>query len=86
MSSVKNIFLSALAASFLVSVAGCDKTKEKNEGPAEKAGAAIDQAVDQAKEKAGEAMEKAGDAMKEAGEKAKEAGKEVADKAKESSK
>jgi len=70
-----------LVAAFLISAGACNKAEEK--GPAESAGAAIDQAVDQAKEKAGEAMEKAGDAMKEAGDKVKEAGQEVVDKANE---
>jgi len=81
MKNFKNIFLGISVAAVLVSVGACDKAKEQ--GPAEKAGAAIDQAVDQAKEKTGEAMEKAGDAMKEAGDKVKEAGQEVVDKAKE---
>jgi hypothetical protein len=81
MSHFKKILLGMLAAAFLMSAGACGKAKE--EGPAEKAGAAIDQAVDQAKEKAGEAMEKTGDVMKEAGDKVKEAGQEVVDKAKE---
>ena len=80
MNHFKKIFLGMLAAAFLMSSVACDKAKDQ--GPAEKAGAAIDQAVDQAKEKAGEAMEKAGDVMKDAGEKVKEAGQEVVDKAK----
>jgi hypothetical protein len=50
-------------------VGACGKTEENSKGPAEKAGAAIDQAVDRAKEQTGQAMEKAGDAMKDAGSK-----------------
>ena len=65
MNNVKNFFLAAVAAAFLISTAACEKAKEQTEGAAEKAGAAVGQAVDQAKEKTGEAMEKTGDAMNE---------------------
>jgi hypothetical protein len=69
MKQIRNLLLGAVAATFLMSVGACGKAEENAKGPAEKAGAAIDQAVDQAKEQAGQAMEKAGDAMKDAGSK-----------------
>ncbi len=45
---------------------------ENPQGSAEKAGAAMGKAIDQATEQSGQATEKAGDALKEAGEKMKE--------------
>ena len=69
MRPIRNLSLGAVAAAFLMFVGACGKTDDNSKGPAEKAGAAIDQAVDRAKEQTGQAMEKAGDAMKEAGSK-----------------
>jgi hypothetical protein len=79
----KHFVLAAIAVALLAASAACDNVEKQNPGPAEKAGAAVGQAIDQATEKAGEAVEKAGDAMKDAGEKAKEYGKDVIGKTKE---
>ena len=78
----KNITLGALAVALLLLAGSCGKSERKTEGPAEKAGAQLGKAIDQATEKAGEAMEKAGDALKEAGQKAKESASEAIDKMK----
>jgi hypothetical protein len=78
----KNISLRTIAVALLLFVGGCDKSEQKTEGPAEKAGAQLGKAIDQATEKAGEAMEKAGAALKEAGQKAKESASEAIDKMK----
>lgn len=78
----KNISLGALAVALLLWAGGCGKSEQKTEGPAEKAGAKLGKAIDQATEKAGEAMEKAGEALKEAGQKAKESASEAIDKMK----
>jgi predicted small lipoprotein YifL len=54
---LSNIIGASLVASvLLITIPGCD-----NKGPAEKAGASIDNAV----EKTGEQIEKAGDAIKD---------------------
>ena len=66
MKAINNIFLGVLASILIFS--SCSKSDD-NKGPMEKAGQAVDKAVDQAKEKTGQAMEKAGEAMKEAGQK-----------------
>ena len=82
MKTFKGISLGALAVALLLSAGGCGKSDQKTEGPAEKAGAKLGKAIDQASEKAGEAMEKAGEALKEAGQKAKESASEAIDKMK----
>ena len=79
MEKLKNEILSAAALAVVLSIGACGKS-EKDEGPAEKAGATIGNAFDQATEKAGQAMEKAGEALKEAGDKAKETAKDAVDK------
>jgi uncharacterized lipoprotein YehR (DUF1307 family) len=54
---LSNIISAALVASvLLIAISGCD-----NKGPAEKAGASIDNAM----EKTGDQIEKAGDAIKD---------------------
>lgn len=58
----KNLTLAA-AVTVLAFAAGCDT----NEGPAEKAGAKVDHAVESAGDKMGEAMDKAGDKLEDAG-------------------
>lgn len=68
MKAFNNIFLGLVVGLFIF--AGCSKSEDK--GPMEKAGQAVDKAMDQAKEKTGQAMEKAGEAIKEAGEKMRE--------------
>lgn len=82
MKYLKNISLGAVAVTLLLSAGACRKSEQTGEGPAEKAGAKLGKAIDQATEKAGEAMEKAGEALKEAGQKAKESGSEAIDKMK----
>jgi hypothetical protein len=64
-----DVFLGLLVSLFIFS--GCSKSEDKK-GPMEKAGQAVDKAMDQAKEKTGQAMEKAGEVIKEAGEKMRE--------------
>ena len=66
MKMINKACLGLLVSVFVL--AGCSKS-EDNKGPMEKAGQAVDKAMDQAKEKTGQAMEKAGEAIKEAGEK-----------------
>ena len=82
MKQFKNISLGALAVALLLLAGACGKSEQKTEGPAEKAGAQLGKAIDQATEKAGEAMQKAGETLKEAGEKAKESASEAIDKMK----
>lgn len=79
---IYRISLGAIAISFMLSASACGKSEQKSEGPAEKAGATMGKAIDQATEKAGEAMVKAGEALKEAGQKAKEEVSEAVDKMK----
>ncbi len=86
MKQVTNISLGAVALALLLSASACGKSEQKTEGPAERAGATLGKAIDQATEKAGEAMTKAGEAMKEAGQKAKESVSEAVDKMKEDKK
>jgi hypothetical protein len=69
-----NIFLALLVTVF--ACAACSKSEDQK-GPMEKAGRAVDEAVDKAKEKTGQVMEKAGEAMKEAGEKIRESGEKA---------
>ena len=53
MRKLKNVILSAAALAVVLSLGGCGKS-EKNEGPAEKAGATMGKAIDQATDKAGQ--------------------------------
>jgi hypothetical protein len=69
---IHKISVGAVAIAVVLSAGACGRSEEKSQGPAEKAGATLGKAIDQAAEKAGEAMEKAGEAMKEAGEKMKD--------------
>jgi outer membrane murein-binding lipoprotein Lpp len=86
MKNLKHILLGAVVLAVVLSASACGKSEQKTEGPAEKAGATLGKAIDQATEKAGEAMTKAGEAMKEAGQKAKESVSEAVDKMKEDKK
>jgi flagellar hook-basal body complex protein FliE len=86
MKQLTNISLGAVALALLLSASACGKSEQKTEGPAEKAGATLGKAIDQATEKAGEAMTKAGEAMKETVQKAKESVSEAVDKMKEDKK
>jgi hypothetical protein len=83
MKRLTNISFGAVALALILSAGACGKSEQKTEGgPAEKAGAQLGKAIDQATEKAGEAMEKAGQSLKEAGQKAKESASEAIDKMK----
>jgi predicted small lipoprotein YifL len=74
----KKVLLTAVVVALVLPLAACGKSEEPK-GPAEKAGATMGKALDQATEQAGQAMEKSGDALKEAGAKIQDAGKEAAD-------
>ena len=71
MKVVNNILLALLITIFFC--AACSKSDDKK-GPMEKAGQAVDDALDKAKERTGQVMEKAGEAIKETGEKMRESG------------
>jgi hypothetical protein len=70
MSILKKIILVFFSCMIIVSFTAC-----KKEGPAERAGEKIDEAVEKAGEKTKDAVEKAGDKIEEAGEKVKESTK-----------
>jgi hypothetical protein len=76
MKTMKNFLISLLIGTFALAFASCRKS-EDDKGPMEKAGKAVDQAIEKAGEQAGRAMEKAGEAMKEAGEKMRESGEKA---------
>jgi hypothetical protein len=79
MKQLTNISLGSVALALLLSAGACGKSEPNAKGPAEKAGAKLGKAIDQATEKAGEAL-------KEAGQKAKESVSEAVDKMKEDKK
>jgi len=81
--SIRSFSLPFAAALLLLTAAACGKSDDKSEGPAEKAGATMGRAVDQAVEKARPAVEKAGEQLKEAGGKLKEEASQAMDKLKE---
>ena len=58
MRSLKNVMIAAAASALLVLLAGCPQ----KEGPAERAGKSVDNAV----EKAGKQVEKAGESIQDA--------------------
>jgi len=66
---IKRISLAGIAVALILAAGACGKSDRTSEGPAEKAGATMGKAIDQATEKAGQAMEKAGEALKETGQK-----------------
>ena len=70
-------------ALLLLTVAGCGKSDDKSKGPAEKAGATMGRAIDQAVEKARPTVEKAGEKLKETGSKLKEEASHAMEKLKE---
>jgi hypothetical protein len=70
MSIVKKIILIFLSSMIIVSFTAC-----KKEGPAERAGKKIDEAIEKAGEQIKESADKAGDKIEEAGEKVKESTK-----------
>jgi hypothetical protein len=70
MSILKKIILGFFSIMLIVSFTAC-----KKEGPAERAGKKIDEAVEKAGEKTKDAVEKAGDKIEEVGDKVKESTK-----------
>jgi hypothetical protein len=70
MSIVKKIILIFLSSMIIISFTAC-----KKEGPAERAGKKIDEAIEKAGEQIKESADKAGDKIEEAGEKVKESTK-----------
>jgi hypothetical protein len=74
MKRIKNLFLGALVGLCSLAFGSCSKSDD-DRGPMEKAGKALDESMEKAKEQTGRAMEKAGDAIKETGEKMQESGK-----------
>jgi hypothetical protein len=68
MSVIKKLFLIFITSFFMIGLNGCPE-----EGPAERTGEKIDEAVEDAGEKMEETGEKAGEAMEEAGDKAEDA-------------
>src|SRR5689334_9405244 len=70
-------------ALLLLAAAACGKSDDKSEGPAEKAGATMGRAIDQAVEKARPTVEKAEEQIKEAGGKLKEETSQAIDRLKE---
>jgi hypothetical protein len=86
MKSVTKRLCATMSITLLLTAGACGKSDDKSEGPAEKAGATMGKAIDQATEKAGEAMGKAGEAMKAPGEKVKEDASEAIEKMKENKK
>ena len=71
MKPIKNLFLASLVGICVLALGSCGKS-EDDKGPMEKAGKAVDQGLDKAKEQTGKAMEKTGEAIKEAGERMRE--------------
>jgi len=68
------LFLAALVGFSALALGSCSKS-EDGKGPMEKAGKALDESMEKAKEQTGRAMEKTGETIKEAGEKMQESGK-----------
>jgi hypothetical protein len=66
MKSIQNTFIALLVVTCALTFGSCSKS-EDDKGSMERAGKAVDEALDKAKEQTGKAMEKAGTAMKEAG-------------------
>jgi hypothetical protein len=74
MKSIKNLFVASLVGLSALGFSSCSKS-EDDKGPMEKAGKAVDQAMEKAQEQTGQALEKTGEAIKDAGEKMQEGGK-----------
>jgi hypothetical protein len=68
MKRITNLLLSALVGFSAVPFSSCKSEIEK-------AGKAVDETTEKAKQQTGQALEKAGQAIKEAGEKVQESGK-----------
>ena len=65
----RSVIAALMLGALVAGLSGC----QKKEGPAERAGKAIDNAVDKTEQQVDKSMEKAGEKMEEAGEKMKEA-------------
>jgi hypothetical protein len=74
MKRIENLFLAALVGLCMLTFSSCSKSDD-DRGPMEKAGKALDESMEKAKEQTGRAMEKAGESLKEAGEKMQKSGK-----------
>jgi hypothetical protein len=74
MKRIKNLFIAALIGFSALAFGSCSKS-EDDKGHMEKAGKALDESMEKAKEQTGRAMEKAGESLKEAGEKMQKSGK-----------
>ena len=74
MTRITNLFLAALVVFSVLAFGSCSKSDD-GKGPMEKAGKALDESMEKAKEQTGRAMEKTGAAIKEAGEKMQESAK-----------
>lgn len=76
MKLIKNVCLALLIGLSALALGSCSKS-EDDKGAMEKAGKAVDQAMEKAKEQTGQAMEKAGETMKEAGKRMRESGEKA---------
>jgi hypothetical protein len=76
MNSVKKVLLSLLMAVSALTLVSCGKSDD-DKGPMERAGRAVDQAMEKAKEETGRVMERAGEAIKDAGEKMRDSGEKA---------
>ena len=74
MKRIESLFLAAVVGLCMLTFSSCSKSDD-DRGPMEKAGKALDESMEKAKEQTGRAMEKAGEAIKDAGEKMQESGK-----------
>jgi BON domain len=68
MTRITKLCLAVLVVFSVLAFGSCSKSDD-GKGPMEKAGKALDESMEKAKEQTGRAMEKAGEAIKEAGEK-----------------
>ena len=71
MKPIKKTLVALLVGTCALTFGSCSKS-EDDKGFMERAGKAVDQTMEKAKEQTGQAMEKAGAALKEAGEKMRE--------------
>jgi hypothetical protein len=74
MKRIKYVLLAALIGLSALTLGSCSKS-EDDRGPMEKAGKALDESMEKAKEQTGRIMEKAGESLKETGEKMQDSGK-----------
>jgi hypothetical protein len=74
MTRITKLFLAVLVVFSGLAFGSCSKSDD-GKGPMEKAGKALDDSMEKAKEQTGRAMEKTGAAIKEAGEKMQDSAK-----------